>query len=137
MVYRIKEYYLKYKELINYLVFGILSTVVNFVTFFVCNDLLKIDELISNVIAWVVAVLFAYLTNRKFVFESSNKDVIKEIFSFFICRILTLLITDIGIFALLVKVFSINVYVVKVINQIIVTILNYVFSKVFIFKNKE
>jgi len=88
---------------------------VNFIVFFIFNNLLNIEETISNVIAWIFSVLFAY----------------------FSCRILWLVITDIGIFILLVKIFKINVYIVKIFNQVLVTILNYVFSKLIVFKKKD
>jgi len=139
MVKKIKELYVKYKEIINYLIFGGLSTIVNFVIYFIANDKLNIEELISNIIAWFFSVLFAYITNKLFVFNSkttTKNEALKEMISFFSCRILTLLITDIAIFAILVKVLKINDYIVKIINQVLVVILNYVFSKLVIFKKK-
>ena len=80
---KIVKLYEKNKEIINYLIFGVLTTVVNIVVFAVCADGLKIQYLISNVVAWVASVLFAYVTNRKYVFESNSEEIGKEMTKFF------------------------------------------------------
>lgn len=70
MIGKIKELYLKYKEIINYLIFGGLTTIVSFGSYYVSARIMGIDEVVSNVISWILAVLFAYITNKLFVFES-------------------------------------------------------------------
>ena len=136
---KIKEQYFKYKEIINYLVFGGLATVVNFVTYFIVARLMGIDEVLSSGISWFFSVLFAYITNKLFVFESKTdgiKAVLIEMGSFFLARIVSGILCDVGTFALMVKVFNINDLFAKVVTQIMVVIENYIFSKLIIFRKK-
>lgn len=140
MIERIKELYIKYKEIINYLFFGGCTTVVNFVSYYIPSNLLGIDEIVSNMIAWIVSVLFAYITNKIFVFESKDKDLkknIKELISFVAARLLTGALCDIGLFALMVKILKLNDIISKVITQVIVVVVNYVISKLVIFKKEK
>lgn len=137
---KIKEQYFKYKEIINYLVFGGLATVVNFVTYFIVARLIGIDEVLSSGISWFFSVLFAYITNKLFVFESKTdgiKAVLIEMGSFFLARIVSGILCDVGTFALMVKVFNINDLFAKVVTQVMVVIVNYVFSKLIIFRKKN
>ena len=137
---KIKELYLKYKEIINYLVFGGLSTVVNFVTYYITARIIGIEEVTSSGISWFCSVLFAYITNKLFVFESksnSKKEFFKEMISFFLARIASGILCDVGTFALMVKVFNVNDIIAKIVTQIMVVIVNYVFSKLIIFKKKK
>ena len=95
--------------------------------------------MISNVISWVVAVSFAYITNKVFVFKSkckSSNDVLIEIYQFFKYRALSLII-DILLMCLFVEIFNIDDMIAKVIVQVIVIVLNYIFSKLFVFKKKS
>ena len=136
----IKGLYLEYKEIINYLIFGVLSTVVNFASYFIFAKLFHIDEVVSSGLSWFCAVLFAYITNKIFVFESKTKTVkefIKEMMSFFACRVLSGILCDVGTFALMVKVLNINDVIAKIVTQIMVVILNYVLSKLVIIKKKS
>ena len=92
MINNIIELLKKYREVISYLIFGFLTTLVNFVTYFIAHNLLGIDEIISNIIAWFVAVVFAFITNKTIVFESKKKTfkaLAYEVSSFFIFRIVT------------------------------------------------
>jgi putative flippase GtrA len=137
---KIVELYQKYKEVINYLIFGGLSTIVNFVSYFIAARMIGIEEVTSSAISWFCAVLFAYVTNKLFVFESkteTKKAMIKEMVSFFLARILSGILCDVGSFALMVKVFHINDIFAKIVTQVMVVVVNYVFSKLFIFKKKE
>ena len=140
---KIMELYKKYKEIINYLIFGGLATVVNFVSYLIVARLIGVDEVISSGISGFCSVLFAYITNKLFVFESkldNKKAVIKEMCSFFLARIVSGILCDVGTFALMVKVFNINVIFSKIVTQVMVVIVNYFFSKLIIFKkpkNKE
>ena len=137
---KIKELYLKYKEIINYLVFGGLTTVVNFVTYYITARIIGIEEVTSSGISWFCSVLFAYITNKLFVFESksnSKKEFFKEMISFFLARIASGILCDVGTFALMVKVFNVNDIIAKIVTQIMVVIVNYVFSKLIIFRKKK
>lgn len=137
---KILELYKKYKEVINYLIFGVLSTVVNFVSYFIFAKCFKIDEVISSGLSWFCSVSFAYITNKIWVFESkttSKKETLKELVSFFMARIVSGALCDVGTFALMVKVLKINDVIAKFITQVMVVVVNYIFSKVFIFKKQE
>ncbi len=128
--------YSKYKEVILYLFFGVLTTVVSFVSYYLCSELLHIHYLISNIISWIFAVIFAYITNRIWVFESKStglKAIFKEMFAFVNCRLLSGVI-DMVVMFLLVDSLNINDLYAKLFTQVIVVILNYVFSKLIIFK---
>ena len=99
----------------------------------------NIDMLLSNSLAWVVSVLFAFITNKLFVFESRNvgfKKTMVECIYFFICRLLSL-VFDLGFMYLLVDIFSCNELLSKIISNIIVIIINYILSKLLIFKKKR
>ena len=135
------ELYQKYKEVIHYLIFGGLSTVVNFVSYFIAARVIGIEEVTSSAISWFCAVLFAYVTNKLFVFESkteTKKAMVKEMVTFFLARILSGILCDVGSFALMVRVFHVNDIFAKIVTQVMVVVVNYVFSKLFIFrKNGE
>lgn len=136
----IKKLYIEYKEIINYVVFGGLSTVVNFVSYYIAARALGIEEVASSAISWFCSVLFAYITNKIFVFESkteTKKAFFKEMISFFLARILSGILCDVGTFALMVKVININDIIAKVVTQVMVVIVNYIFSKLIIFRNKK
>ena len=129
------SWYNKYYEVLSYLVFGGLTTLVNIVAFFVLRKF-NIEIYISNVIAWILSVLFAFITNKLFVFESKNKskkENVRELVSFFGFRILSL-IFDMGFMYLLIQVLNVNELISKIISNVLVIILNYVFSKLFIFR---
>ncbi len=125
--------YKKYKEIINYLIFGGLTTVVSIVTYALFAKVFYIDYLISNVLSWILAVLFAYITNKIFVFESKSKKNVKEITSFFFFRIISL-VMEMIILYIFVDMLHIDDLITKIIAQVIVIVANYVFSKVFVFK---
>ena len=98
-----------------------------------------LNVIVSNIISWIIAVISMYLMNKAFVFKSkceNNKEVFKEFFSFIIARILTLII-ETGILYIGAEYLKINDVIVKVIAQIIVIILNYIFSKLWIFKKNK
>ncbi len=131
----------KYKEIILYLIFGVLATIINLVTYYILtntflNPNISIELTIANIISWIVCVTFAYFTNRKYVFESKNKSKIKELINFYKYRLLTL-ITEIILMLILVNRLGLNDKIIKPIVQIIVIILNYIFSKIFVFKKEN
>ena len=136
----VKKYYLKYKEIVNYLICGGLTTVLNFVAYMLFTRLIHLEEVTSSSLAWVVAVIFAYVVNKIFVFESKTKgfkDGFKEFVSFIGCRIISAITCDVGTFALMVKVLHINDVVSKIVTQIMVIVVNYLFSKLLVFRKKE
>ena len=140
------------KEIINYIIFGVLTTVVNFAVFWLFNRLLGRDfYLLSNVIAWIAAVAFAYVTNRIWVFESkvtTVKGILLEVSEFFLARLFSLVVEEAGLLILVdllkFKVLSFDLFsfnitgemLAKVILAVVVVILNYIFSKFIIFKKQ-
>lgn len=132
--------YKKYKEIVNYLVVGGLTTVVSLALFYGCvwtfldgNDAVQLQA--ANIISWIGAVAFAYVTNRVFVFESKSPQIFREIVSFVGSRVLTLLL-DMGVMFLLATVLSINYNVSKLVAMVLVTVGNYVVSKWLVFRKK-
>ncbi len=135
----IKGLYFQYKEVINYLIFGGLGTIVNFVSYYLFAKILKMDEVLSSGLSWFCSVLFAYITNKLFVFESKTETIegfFKEMITFFSARVLSGILCDVGTFALMVKVLHINDVFSKIVTQVMVVIVNYIFSKFFIFKKQ-
>ncbi len=141
---KILELYKKHNEIINYLIVGVLTTIVSLVTkwgllFTVLDASIALELQIAVIISWVLAVIFAYITNRIFVFKSKNKNIIKEIISFFSSRLITLGMEMIimWFFATLLKLNSDTwVLIWTLVVQVIVTVANYIFSKLLVFKNK-
>ena len=134
----IKELFIKYKSIISYLFFGICTTIVNVISYQFCYEFLNISNVISTCIAWVLAVVFAYITNKLWVFDSKSfeRDIlIKEIISFFSCRFLTGIL-DVVIMYVAVDVFGSKGLIWKIISNILVIILNYIASKLVIFRKK-
>ena len=125
----------KFREVLMYLIFGVLTTVVNIVSFYILRKL-SVEVYVSNVIAWILSVLFAFITNKLFVFESkgkSKKENTRELISFFGFRILSLGF-DMGSMFLLIDILHVGEMISKVLANVLVIVLNYVFSKLFIFK---
>lgn len=136
---RIRDYIVKYWDVLSYLFFGALTTLVNFVVYFPLYNWLGWSAALSNIAAWVVAVTFAYLTNKPFVFKShdwSAKTVIPELTKFVGCRIGSGLLETVAIL-LFVDCMQWNGNLVKIIVSILVVILNYVSSKWIVFIKKE
>ena len=128
---RIKELMKKYRELITYVFWGGMTTVVNYIVYFACTKLLGIEYLISNVIAWVVAVIFAFWVNKIYVFQSYGRDkktMLHEFGTFVSARVLSGVL-ETGMMALFVS--------VKIIASVLVVIINYVLSKLVIFKKQK
>lgn len=133
---KIKELFIKYKEVISYLFFGGCTFLVSIITFYLFNKTLDLNEHVANVISWVLAVSFAYVTNKLYVFESKVNDrtgLLKEISSFVSARLLTLVVEEIILFVGI-NLMHIDSMVVKVAGQVIVIVSNYFLSKLFIFK---
>ena len=121
------------KELALYIIFGVLTTLVNIISYFIFAGVLGFHYILSNIIAWVLSVLFAYITNRIWVFESENSNILKEILLFFTARLSSGII-DTALMYLFIDVFLLGDFISKIIIQIIVIVLNYIFSKFLVFK---
>ena len=143
----------QFKELVKYLIFGVLTTVVSLLSFKFFDAVLgQRLYLISNILSWILAVAFAFVTNKLWVFRSKNtekKVIFRELFSFVTARILSLLIEEGGLWLLIdvlnmgkmqsFKIFSFTFngnLIAKIIMQVVVVILNYIFSKFIIFKKR-
>ena len=142
---KLADIYRNHREGMRYLIFGGLSTLVNILVYIICaycifvnlNDDLKVN--ISNVLAIVISILFAYITNKLWVFETkteNKKDLLREFTSFIGCRAVTALM-DLGLMELTVNILKWNDIVMKILINVLVILLNFVFSKLIIFKKKE
>ena len=129
--------YRKYKEFILYVIFGALTTVVNYVLYFGFNAVFTFDKgyLISQGIAWVGAVVFAFITNYEFVFEKNTTDSLgRQVISFFSCRLASGIMETLLIY-IAVEVLQWNENITKIPVSVFVVLLNYVFSKLFVFRS--
>ena len=142
MIAFIKNMLQKYREIIVYLIVGVLTTIVSWGACFVAEWLFLDPEVtwqngIINTIGWVAGVLFAYPLNRKWVFKSTNPKIMKEFIGFAVSRVSTWLL-DIVIMAVTVNVLSMDYWIAKIfISSVLVTVCNYIFSKLFIFKKNK
>ncbi|MBQ6686895.1 MAG: GtrA family protein [Bacilli bacterium] len=135
------ELYKKYKEIINYLIFGFLTTVVSLVAYYlvtitILDPNVSLELQIANVISWIVGVLFAYFTNRAFVFNSKNENKLKEFITFTGARVSTLLL-DMAVMFIFVTLLKGNDKVFKIVSQILVIVGNYLLSKLIVFKKDK
>jgi putative flippase GtrA len=136
---KLKCLYTKYKELLLYIIFGVLTTAVNYISYFIFTRSFHVNYLISNVIAWILAVIFAYITNKFFVFESKDKNIKKYINEFILfvgARVVSGFL-DTALMFIFVDLFKFNDAFVKIMDGVLVVIINYFFSKLFIFKKEE
>ncbi|MBO5210046.1 MAG: GtrA family protein [Lachnospiraceae bacterium] len=132
------DMYKKHEEGINYLIFGFLAFVLNYVLYFIFESLLHMNYMLATAFSWVLTVVFAYWTNHTFVFKSKNEGasgLFKEFASFISARIATELL-ELLLMYLMVDLAGINSYIAKLVGQTIVIITNYVLSKIWIFKEK-
>ena len=135
----IKEIYKKYKDVIPYLFFGVCTTIVNVIAYWVYAHPIGLGVMFSTIIAWILAVLFAFFTNRKWVFHSDRTGVsavAKEMIVFFACRLATGAVDWICMY-LFVDVLKWNDLIIKFCANVVVVVLNYLASKIVIFKRKE
>lgn len=136
MVDKIRSLIEKYWEIFSYLVFGVMTTVVNYLVYLPLYNLLGMSASLSNAIAWVAAVAFAYLTNKPFVFRShdwSVKTVIPELTKFVTCRVGSGL-SETLILLVTVDILGWNGNIWKLVTSVLVVVLNYVSSKLVVFK---
>ncbi len=138
MVQQIIRFYKKNAEIINYLIVGGLTTVVSLASYYAATGLFFDAEnpfqlQIANVLSWIVTVAFAYFANRWFVFKSKNENMLREAASFVTSRVTTLLLDMAGMFCM-VSLMHLNDKIAKIVVAVVVTVANYVFSKLFVFK---
>lgn len=147
---RIKDLFVKYKEIISYVFFGVLTTVVSFVSYAIFTKIIRTQNeiagvAVANVLSWVCAVIFAFVTNKLWVFESKEsgiKTVLSELCKFTASRLFTGVIEWFGVpllvfFGLNQTILGIEGMLSKVTVSVIVVILNYIFSKLFVFAKKN
>lgn len=137
------DLYMRYKEMILYIVFGGFTTLVNIVVYWLMYNKSDFSNMTSTIAAWILSVLFAFVTNKLFVFESKTfalKVLISEMSSFFLCRLATGLM-DLGIMYVFVDLDIVGMkqynIVIKILSNVLVIILNYIASKLLIFKKKQ
>ncbi len=143
MTEKIKELFIKYREIIVYLIVGGVTTIVSWTCMFFVNIVIfgnplhptSTQNFILSVVNWTAGVAFAYPTNRKFVFESKNPHIFSELFKFVLSRISTLIL-DIVVRQIL-GLMGIDVFITTIISAILVIIGNYVFSKLMVFRKKN
>lgn len=131
----------QHKEIVAYLIVGVLTTVVSLCSYYGCvltflNPQIAWQLQMANVISWICAVTFAYFMNRKFVFESIRTDWINEAAAFYSSRVATLF-ADMAIMFLMVTILGFNDKIAKLVVQVVVTVANYVLSKLFVFTKKQ
>lgn len=143
MIEKIKKLYFKYEEIINYLIIGVFTTIVSLGSYLLFANTLfsaksDLDIQIANVLSWICAVIFAYITNRIFVFKSKTEGEhkVKETINFVGSRFASLLV-DMGLMYVLFSLMHMNDGLAKVLVQIVVVVMNYVVSKVFVFKKVD
>jgi len=133
---KIKKLLIQYQDILLYGIFGVLTTAVNIISYWIFAHPFGIATMPSTVLAWILSVCFAYLTNRKWVFHSTastTSEYVKEILSFFSCRIATGVVDWVCMFVF-VTLLSFNDVLIKTLANVLVIILNYVASKLIIFK---
>lgn len=135
----IKEMYAKYRDVIPYLFFGVCTTLVNMAVYWLLAHPLGMGTMPSTVIAWILAVLFAYVTNRRWVFHSEatgRKEILREMTSFFGCRLATGVVDWLCMY-IFVDLLGLNDVIIKFLANVLVIILNYAASKLLIFRKKK
>lgn len=138
MIQKIIDIYKKYEEIWNYLVVGVLTTLVSLLAYLlVTRTFLDVESpiqlQIANIIKWVAGVLFAYFTNRKYVFKSTNENKWQEFLSFTSSRVVTLIL-DMVIMGVMVNIMGIYDLIATIVSMVVVTVGNYILSKLLVFK---
>ena len=129
----------KYSEVISYLFFGVLTTLINLATFWTLSTVFNLETIAATVAAWIIAVAFAFITNKIWVFKSkakTNQETTKEAIMFVIARLITLGI-EVFLMWLMVDNFKQDKLIWKLLCNIITVILNYLFSKLIVFKERR
>lgn len=135
------ELYKKHEEIVNYIIVGIMTTIFSWIVYVVSiwtflDTQNPVQLQIANILSWVAGVAFAYVTNRKYVFKSTEKNILKEAAQFSTSRISTLLL-DMAVMFVMVTLLGINDIISKFVSSVLVTISNYLISKLFVFHKKQ
>ena len=130
---KIQNLFFKYKEQILYLIFGVLTTLANILVYAIMTDIFNFNYMFANICAWFFSVMFAYITNRKYVFESPNMGILEEMIKFFTSRVFTGILDMILMFVMVTNLY-INDTIIKILVNVIVIVLNYILSKKLVFK---
>lgn len=128
----------KYREIALYIIFGVATTLMNILTYYVCNHWFGLGVVIATAVAWIGSVMFAYITNKLWVFKSKERKwnvIVHEMIVFFLARLATGVL-DIIMMYFLVQVLLLNDMLMKILINIIIIILNYMASKLLVFKRK-
>lgn len=131
--------YKKNKAIAAYIFFGGCTTLVNILAYYICNTIAGLPNVPSTISAWIIAVLFAMVTNKLYVFGSKSfswRVILWELTTFYLCRLFTGIL-DVGIMYVAVDIYRRQPLVWKALSNILVIILNYVCSKLIIFRNKQ
>ena len=131
--------YKKYKEAIDYLFWGGVAFVLSMVLFYLFANVCGIYEQIANILSWIICVIFTYLTNRIFVFQSKVrglKNIFMEFKDFVTARLLTLVMENVILF-MMIDLLTINNMIAKLVGQFVVIVSNYILSKLWIFKKEK
>ena len=136
---KIRDYYQKYREVINYLIVGFFTTIVSLIIYYalvltILNPSVASELQVANILSWCGGVIFAYFTNKKYVFVSNNSSKL-EAMKFFLSRLGTLFM-DMFLMYIMVSCLGFNDKIIKIIVQIVVIILNYILSKFIVFKGE-
>lgn len=137
---KILALYRKYEEIVNYLVVGVLTTIVSWAAYGLCKLIMDVNNAlmmqIAVVVRWVAGVVFGYFTNRRFVFKSKNPNMLQEAIGFAGSRVVTLFL-DMFVMWLLPSVFHVNDWIATFVSAVLVTVMNYIFSKFIVFRKKK
>lgn len=132
--------YKKYEELVNYLVVGVMTTVISWTAYAICKLIMNVDNAVIMQIAvflrWFAGLVFSYFMSRKFVFKSKNPKILKEAIDFTTSRIVTLFL-DMFVMWLLPTIFKVDDWIATFISAVLVVIMNYIFSKFIVFRKKK
>ena len=139
MICKIKELFKTHREIISYIIFGALTTFVDFATYITLTRFLSLNEDLSNVISQAVAIIFAFIVNKIFVFEDRENNLKAVIYQFakFTSLRLTTLFLNSALFFVMTELININDIVTKALVSVVVIILNYIFSKLLVFKRTK
>jgi Predicted membrane protein len=136
MIKKIKEFILKYYSEIVYIFVGALTTLINFIVYFIVKDALNLHYIAANIVAWVTAVLFAYVANRIWVFRSESTNILKEFGLFVLSRLFSLML-ETGLLFMAVDVLKVNDSLAKIIIAFLVIICNYITGKWIVFRREK
>lgn len=132
---KLNNIYKKHEEIVNYVIAGALTTLVSIVSYYLFRLIIPYYY-INTTLSWIAAVSFAFIVNRKYVFKSKDTNIIEEFIKFIGSRLTTLLI-EITLMFVLVTLLKVNDMIAKLMLQIIILVLNYIFSKLYVFKKRN